>query len=68
VASHGRSNDSLAAGEARQVAFEFGPDDLALWDLDMQREVEPGRYVLEVGSNSAELTSVTLDVVAPILY
>ena len=28
----------------------------------MRREVEPGRYVLEVGSNSAELTSVALDV------
>jgi beta-glucosidase len=57
---------SLAAGESRQVAFELGPDDLALWNLDMQREVEPGRYVLEVGSNSAELSSVTLDVAAPI--
>jgi beta-glucosidase len=55
---------SLAAGESRQVAFEVGPEDLALWNLDMKREVEPGRYVLEVGSNSAELERVTLDVAA----
>ncbi|HTV23600.1 MAG TPA: glycoside hydrolase family 3 N-terminal domain-containing protein [Polyangiaceae bacterium] len=56
---------TLAAGESRPVSFELGPDDLALWNLDMQREVEPGSYVLEVGSNSAELASVTLDVTAP---
>jgi beta-glucosidase len=55
----------LAAGESRQVAFEVGPDDLEIWNLDMRREVEPGRYVLEVGSNSAELSRVTLDVATP---
>jgi beta-glucosidase len=55
----------LAAGESRQVAFEVGPDDLALWNMQMQRQVEPGRYVLEVGSSSAELSSVALDVAAP---
>jgi beta-glucosidase len=52
----------LAAGESRQVAFEVSPDDLALWNLEMKRAVEPGRYVLEVGSSSAELAGVTLDV------
>lgn len=56
---------TLAPGEARQVSFEVGADDLALWNLDMKREVEPGRYVLEVGSSSAELTAVALDVAAP---
>jgi beta-glucosidase len=57
---------SLAPGESRPVSFEVGPDDLALWNLEMQRDVEPGRYVLEVGSNSAELARATLDVGAPI--
>jgi beta-glucosidase len=54
----------LAPGEARQVKFEIGPDDLELWDQSMQRRVEPGTYVLEVGSNSAELQSATLEVLA----
>jgi beta-glucosidase len=52
----------LAPGEARQITFEIGPDDLELWDLSMQRAVEPGQYVLEVGSSSAELMSTALEV------
>jgi beta-glucosidase len=52
----------LAPGEARQISFEIGPDDLELWDMSMQRTVEPGQYVLEVGSSSAELTSAKLEV------
>jgi beta-glucosidase len=55
---------SLAPGESRPVSFDVGPDDLALWNLEMQREVEPGSYVLEVGSNSAELSRVALEVSA----
>jgi hypothetical protein len=38
----------LQPAEAREVSFEVGPEDLALWDLSMQRTVEPGRYVIEV--------------------
>jgi hypothetical protein len=30
----------------------------------MRRAIEPGTYVLEVGSNSAELESLTLEVKA----
>jgi hypothetical protein len=52
----------LAPGGARQISFEIGPDDLELWGMSMQRTVEPGEYVLEVGSSSAELTSAKLEV------
>lgn len=52
----------LEPGEVRELSFEVGPEDLALWDLSMQRSVEPGRYVLEVGSSSAELAAVALEV------
>ncbi len=52
----------LAAGQSREVSFDVGADDLALWDLSMHRSVEPGRYVLGVGSNSADLTEVSLGV------
>jgi len=56
---------ALAPGEARQVSFEIGSDDLELWDASMRPTVEPGTYVLEVGSSSAELQSTTLEVKAP---
>jgi beta-glucosidase len=56
---------ALAPGEAREVKFRIGPGDLELWNQSMQRVVEPGTYVLEVGSNSAELESTTLEVRAP---
>lgn len=56
---------TLAPGESRQVRFELGPADLALYDQAMHRVVEPGTYVLEVGSNSAELVSTTLEVADP---
>jgi beta-glucosidase len=55
----------LAPGEARQVTFDIGPEDLEVWDLSMQRSVEPATYVLEVGSNSAELERTTLEVKPP---
>jgi beta-glucosidase len=53
---------ALAPGESRQVSFALDDTDLALWDLQMQRRVEPGTYVLEVGSNSQELIGTTLEV------
>jgi beta-glucosidase len=55
----------LQPGEAREVSFEIGPEDLASWDMSMQRTVEPGSYVLEVGSSSAELGAVALELRAP---
>jgi beta-glucosidase len=56
---------ALGPGEARDVAFEVGPDDLELWDQSMRRTVEPGSYVLQVGSSSVELEGTTLEVRAP---
>jgi len=55
----------LEPGETREVSFEIIPDDLGIWDLAMQHSVEAGTYVLEVGSNAAELKSTLLEVIAP---
>lgn len=55
---------SLAPGEARPVTFELGPEDLAIWNRQRRREVEPGRYFIEVGSSSVELARTTLEVAA----
>jgi beta-glucosidase len=55
----------LEAGQAREVVFDVSPADLAHWDLSMSRSVEPGSYVLEVGSDSAHLVAAALEVLPP---
>jgi len=56
---------ALAPGESREVRFAVGPDDLEYFGAEMRREIEPGAYVLEVGSSSAQLAAVELEVRAP---
>ena len=54
----------LKAKESRKVTFEITPDTLAYYDLDMNWRVEPGEFVIMVGSSSrnSDLKSVTLRV------
>jgi len=51
---------TLKPGERRTVTFELKPDDLALWDLQMKRVVEPGIFTISAGPNSVDLKSVKL--------
>jgi beta-glucosidase len=53
---------TLQPGESRTIAFELTPDDLALWNLQMRRVVEPGTFTLSSGPDSATLRSATLTV------
>jgi beta-glucosidase len=53
---------TLQPGERRTVAFELTPDDLALWNLQMHRVVEPGTFTLSSGPDSATLRNATLTV------
>jgi beta-glucosidase len=53
---------TLRPGERRTIAFELNPDDLALWNLQMHRVVEPGTFTLSSGPDSATLRSATLTV------
>ena len=46
------------------MTFILGPDALSLIDRQMQRVVEPGKFDVMVGTSSAAVTTVTLDVVA----
>ncbi|HEX6557972.1 MAG TPA: glycoside hydrolase family 3 N-terminal domain-containing protein [Longimicrobiales bacterium] len=43
----------LRPGQAQAVSFTLGPDDLALYDENMQRVVEPGTFTVFVGGSSA---------------
>ena len=53
---------SLAPGEKETVTFELTPNDLALWNIDMKRVVEPGTFTISAGPNSVDLRSAKLTV------
>jgi beta-glucosidase len=55
---------TLAPGEKKTVTFSVGPDELSLINRQMQRVVEPGRFELLVGTNSTNLKTINLDVIA----
>lgn len=45
----------LQPGESRVVHFKVGPDQMALWNRQMRRVVEPGEFKVMVGSSSADI-------------
>lgn len=45
----------LQPGESREVAFELGPDALALLDASLRPVVEPGDFRILVGASSRDL-------------
>ncbi len=45
----------LAPGESRTLHFRLGPDQLALWNRDLRRVVEPGEFRLMAGSSSTDI-------------
>jgi beta-glucosidase len=55
---------NLKPGERRTVRFELTPDDLALWNLQMKKVVEPGTFTISAGPNSVDLKSAKLTVAA----
>lgn len=55
---------TLEPGETRTLTFELSPEALSLWNLQMEREVEPGTFTVSVGPNSVDLVSTRLTVVA----
>jgi beta-glucosidase len=55
---------TLAPGESRAIEFEITPAQLSFLDAQLERCVEPGLFALMVGSSSAQLQAVLLEVVA----
>ena len=55
---------TLAPGEVQTIEFEITSDQLSFLDEHLERIVEPGRFDLMIGSNSAQLQTVELEVVA----
>jgi beta-glucosidase len=46
---------SLAPGETKTVKFTLHPDDLALLDKNMNWTVEPGQFIVMIGSSSEDI-------------
>jgi beta-glucosidase len=55
---------TLRPGQSRTVTFELKPDDLALWNMEMKRVVEPGTFTISSGPNSTDLKTAKLTVEA----
>ena len=45
----------LEPGEEKEVRFTLASDDLALWNRDMKRVVEPGEFIVKVGAASDDI-------------
>ena len=53
---------TLEPGESKVVSLPISPDRLAFWNVDMQRVVEPGEFLIMVGPSSQQVQTVTLTV------
>ena len=53
---------TLQPGERRTITFELTPDDLALWNPQMKKVVEPGTFTIYAGPSSVDLKSAKLTV------
>ena len=53
---------TLKPGETKTVSFKIGPQELAFYNREMKRVVEPGTFTVMVGPNSVELQTATLEV------
>ena len=53
---------TLQPGERRTITFELAPDDLALWNPQMKKVVEPGTFTIYAGPNSVDVRSAKLTV------
>jgi beta-glucosidase len=53
---------TLAPGESRSVDFTLSPETFRMWNVAMQRVVEPGDFDIMVGPNSVDLKSTVLTI------
>ncbi len=50
----------IKKGESKQVEFELTPEELAIWNRSLKRDVEPGEFKIMVGGNSVDLIKTKL--------
>ncbi len=54
---------TLKPGETKNISFTLPVEELAFWNIDMKKVVEPGDFTLWVGTNSQEGISADFKVV-----
>jgi beta-glucosidase len=52
----------IKKGETKNVTFTLTPDELAIWNREMKRVVEPGDFEVMVGGNSVDLLKTNFKV------
>jgi beta-glucosidase len=57
---------SLKAGETKEVSFDLGPDEMAVYDGQGRRTVETGRHVFHIGGTQPDACSVRRTGVRPV--
>ncbi len=45
----------VKAGQARQVSFVIGPEQLSMLDKKLQRVIEPGTFRIMIGASSKDI-------------
>jgi len=45
----------LNPGEKKSIVFQLMPDDLSLWDANMNWVIEPGQFDVFIGSSSEDI-------------
>ena len=53
---------ALQPGETKTITFELPISDLAFWNIDMKKVVEPGEFTLWIGTNSSDGLSADFEV------
>ena len=53
---------TLQPGEKRTMTFDLKPADLAFWNVEMHRVVEPGTFTISAGNSSTALKTTSLTV------
>lgn len=48
---------SLQAGESKTVSFEIGTEQLSFFNSDLKKVWEPGEFIIQIGTSSAEVKS-----------
>jgi len=51
---------SLQPGEQKEVSFTITPDDLKFYNTSLKYDWEPGKFIVEIGTNSTETHSAEL--------
>ena len=53
----------IKKGETKIVSFVLTSEELAIWNREMKRVVEPGKFEVMVGGNSVDLIKTSFEVV-----